>query len=389
MNVFAKEILHYFFRNGYGTITELANAIGASIPTTTKALEELEGRNLIKTFGKISTSSGRSPFRWGLNPDAGYFVGVDIRKDHIDLAICDLTGEIRREEKIAAIYENTQEFFILLCDTIRNFIDHSDAYRKDIISANVNISGRVNAQKGASYSIFKFENNDAPLAEMFHRSLEVPTSIENDTRAMAYSELMLGAGKKHKDFLYINASWGLGLSIITNGQIYRGRDGYSGELGHIHAFDNNIICHCGKKGCLETEVSGKALCRKLMERLKNGESSRLNQFLQNPETLSEMQIIEAAIKHEDPVAIELLEEAGLKLGEQLANLINIFNPEAIIIGGTLATAGDYFLSPIELAAKRYSLRRVYQGVQIKTTEIENPGVIGACRLALNRYLEKA
>lgn len=102
---------------------------------------------------------------------------------------------------------------------------------------------------------------------------------------------------------------------------------------------------------------------------------------------SETEIVKAALK-EDPVAIELIEEAGMKLGLQLANLINIFNPQAILIGGTLAKAGDYFLSPIELAVKRYSLRRVYQGVHIKITAIENPGITGACLLALNRYLEK-
>ncbi|MBQ9596946.1 MAG: ROK family protein, partial [Bacteroidales bacterium] len=277
--------------------------------------------------------------------------------------------------------------FIVLCDIIAAFIEEADAYKSGIACINVNISGRVNSAKGASYSIFKFENNDAPLAEIFHQRLGIPTFIENDTRAMAYSELMLGAGKKYKDFLYINASWGLGLSIIANGQIYRGRDGYSGELGHVHAYDNNIICHCGKKGCMETEISGKALCRKLSERLEKGENSILSIVHSGHIVRSETDIVNAALK-EDPVAIELIEETGMKLGLQLANLINIFNPQAILIGGTLAKAGEYFLSPIELAIKRYSLRRVYQGVHIKLTTIENPGVTGACLLALNRYLEK-
>ena len=139
---------------------------------------------------------------------------------------------------------------------------------------------------------------------------------------------------------------------------------------------------------METEISGKALCRKLSERLEKGENSILSIVQSGHIVRSETEIVNAALK-EDPVAIELIEETGMKLGLQLANLINIFNPQAIIIGGTLAKAGDYFLSPIELAVKRYSLRRVYQGVHIKPTTIENPGVTGACLLALNRYLEKA
>ena len=94
-----------------------------------------------------------------------------------------------------ALYENTQEYFIVLCDIIAAFIEEADAYKSGIACINVNISGRINSAKGASYSIFKFENNDAPLAEIFHQRLGIPTFIENDTRAMAYSELMLGAGK--------------------------------------------------------------------------------------------------------------------------------------------------------------------------------------------------
>lgn len=381
------QILSWFFYNGLGTITQISEDIGASIPTTTKAMVELEKSGLVRNFGKVTTKAGRSPYQYGFNPDAAYFVGVDIRKEHVEMGLCDLTGAFKMQKASPALYENTQEYFIVLCDIIAAFIEETDTYKSRIACIEVNISGRVNAAKGASYSIFKFENNDAPLAEIFHQRLGIPTFIENDTRAMAYSELMLGAGKKYKDFLYINASWGLGLSIIANGQIYRGRDGYSGELGHVHAYDNNIICHCGKKGCMETEISGKALCRKLSERLEKGENSILSIAQSGHIVRSETEIVKAALK-EDPVAIELIEETGMKLGLQLANLINIFNPQAIIIGGTLAKAGDYFLSPIELAVKRYSLRRVYQGVHIKLTTIENPGVTGACLLALNRYLEK-
>ena len=124
------------------------------------------------------------------------------------------------------------------------------------------------------------------------------------------------------------------------------------EFGHVNAFDNEILCHCGKKGCLETEASGSALHRTLLERIARGESSILSERAaeaENPITMDE--IIEA-VEKEDLLCIEIVEEIGQKLGRQIAGLISIFNPELVIIGGTLSLTGDYIIQPIRTAVRR-------------------------------------
>lgn len=205
---------------------------------------------------------------------------------------------------------------------------------------------------------------------------------------MTYGEYMKGCVNGEKNILFVNISWGLGIGIIIDGKIYTGKSGFSGEFGHINAFENEIICHCGKKGCLETETSGSALHRILLQRIHEGESSILSKRVDtknNPLTLDE---IITAVNKEDLLCIEIVEEIGQKLGKQIAGLINIFNPELVIIGGTLSLTGDYITQPIKTAVRKYSLNLVNKDSVILTSKLKDrAGLIGACMLARSRMFE--
>mgnify|MGYP000641185317 FL=1 len=211
------------------------------------------------------------------------------------------------------------------------------------------------------------------------------TFIENDTKAMAFGEYMTSMNKEYKDVLFVNISWGLGLGIILDGKLYYGKNGFSGEFGHINMYNNNVLCHCGKKGCIETEVSVRAIHRKLMERIRNGESSILSPMVEQRKDVTSKDILEAAA-NEDPLCIELINRTGVELGRHLAGLINLLNPEAIILGGTLSQAKSYdFLQPVEWAIRKYSLRLMSQNVRVTPSTLGNKaGVVGACLLARRR-----
>ena len=167
---------------------------------------------------------------------------------------------------------------------------------------------------------------------------------------------------------------------------YTGKSGFSGEFGHVNVFDNEILCHCGKKGCLETEASGSALHRILLERIGSGESSILSKrTAENPPTLDE---IITAVNKEDLLCIEIVEEIGQKLGRQIAGLISIFNPELVIIGGTLSSTGDYIVQPIKTAIRKYSLNLVNKDATVTVSKLKDKaGVVGACMLARSRMFE--
>lgn len=205
---------------------------------------------------------------------------------------------------------------------------------------------------------------------------------------MTYGESLRGVVNGEKNILYINLGWGIGLGMIMNGVLYDGKSGFAGELGHIHAFDNEIMCHCGKKGCFETEVSGMALHREILSSINSGSVSYLTPKVENGEPITLNDIIEA-INNEDMLCLDLLEKIGLKLGEQIANLINIFNPELVVVGGTLSAAGDSILQPIRLAVKKYSLKLVNNDSKIVCSKLhEKAGIIGACMTARRQMFEQ-
>lgn len=382
-----KRIITHYIYNGSSTITDLAREMDLSVPTVTKFITEMCEEGYINDYGKLETSGGRHPSLYGLNPESGYFIGVDIKQFAVNIGLINFKGDmVDLKMNIPNKFENTPEGLENICKLINSFTKKLSIDTEKILNININISGRVNPESGYSFSQFNFE--ERPLAEILTERLGYKVTIDNDTRAMTYGEFLKGHVKGEKDVLFVNVSWGLGVGIIIDGKIYTGKSGFSGEFGHTNVFDNEIICHCGKKGCLETEASGSALHRILIERIQHGESSILSDRIaikNNPLTLDE---IIAAVNKEDVLCIEIVEEIGQKLGKQIAGLINIFNPELVIIGGTLSSTGDYLTQPIKTAIRKYSLNLVNKDSVIHTSKLKDrAGIVGACMLARSRMFE--
>ena len=204
---------------------------------------------------------------------------------------------------------------------------------------------------------------------------------------MAYGEFMKGSVQSENNVIFVNVSWGLGIGIIIDKKLYYGKSGFSGEFGHFPAFDNEIICHCGKKGCLETEASGLAIHRKVLERIRKGESSIITQQVKDLNKLTLTDIVRAT-NLEDPLCIEIVEEVGLKLGKYVAGLINIFNPELVVIGGQVAETDAFIMLPIRSAVRKHSLGLVNKDTQILLSKLKNKaGVVGACMIARSRLFD--
>lgn len=249
----------------------------------------------------------------------------------------------------------------------------------------MNVAERVRPMEGRAYNMFTFL--EEPLAEKLTKLLELPTCIENDSRSMTYGEFIKGCCKGKKDVIFVNVCWGLGIGIIIDGKLYYGKSGYSGEFGHMTAYNNNIICHCGKIGCVETEVSGRALKRKLTENILAGKPSILSdKVLKKKEELTLEDIMDAIAK-EDVLSLATLQHIADELGKQLAGIINIFNPEMLVIGGEMSVTGDYLTLPVNMGIKKYSLNIMNEDSQIVTSELKDQaGVIGACLIARQKLL---
>lgn len=382
----AKRIIFHYLNNGYDTIANLAKELNLSVPTVNKFLEEMAALDIIKEQGKLEISGGRHPALYGLNPKACYFGGVDIKSNTVSIAVIDLCGNVvSKADNIPYIFDNTPESLDELCSLVRDFVAKVPVKSSEIAGMNVNISGRVNPRTGYSYSRFNFE--ERPLADVMTQKTGVRMCIDNDTRAMAFGEYMCTQHRGERNVLFVNVSWGIGIGIILDGKIYSGKSGFAGEFGHMVTYDNEVICHCGKKGCLETEASGSALHRKLCERLDSGANSIIAEQYRANGGITLDDILDA-VKREDLLCLELIEDVGRELGRWLAGLINIFNPETVIIGGVLAETGDYLLQPVRVAMRRYSLNLVNKDTKIVLSQLgHDAGVLGACVIARSRAFE--
>ncbi len=378
-----KTIINTFIDQGDLPIAEIAKEMDMSVPTITKLLGELQDEGFVVDSGKQETNGGRRPSVYGLNPEACYFVGVDIRRFRVNVALTNFKGEvIKVKHDIPFLLENTPASLDQLCVIIQNFISKVGMPKEKIKNVAINISGRVNSESGYSYSFFYFD--ETPMSQKIEERIGCPVSVDNDSRAMAYGEYMC-ATNGEKNLLFVNVSWGLGLGMILNGQLYYGRSGFSGEFGHFHAADNEVLCHCGKKGCLETEASGQAIYRMIKEKIENGSTTSLEEkFRQNSVTMED---IVAATLHDDVLAIEMVEYVASTLGKHIAGLINIFNPELVVIGGGLSMVGDYLLLPLRSAIRKYSLNLVNKDTVVRLTKLgDDVGVMGACMLARSKML---
>ena len=380
-----KTILRLCIQNGEYSIAALSEQINSSVPTVTKLIGELMDEGFMVELGKSGTSGGRRPSIYGLNPEAGTFIGVDIRHTHASIAVTDFKGGlIHFQDNIPFVLEINEDSVHKIARSVRDFFDEKQLDWNSVLGMGISVAGRVNPRTGYS-KLYSFDP-DRPINKILSEDLDIPVVIENDSRAMTYGEYLSGVVKKEKNVLFVNVSWGLGMGMILDGRLYYGTSGYSGEFGHFPLLDNDQICRCGKIGCLETGASGSALVRMITEQLQAGRASSLSQVFKQEGKVTLNDIIKA-IREEDILTIETIEKIGSNLGRGLAGLINVFNPQLVVIGGKMALAGDYLLLPIRSAVKRHAQTIANQDTAIRFTKLRSEAApIGDCMLSRSHLL---
>lgn len=384
-SVMKQKILGLCINDGDYSLADLSKELGASIPTITKLVGELLEDGLLEDMGKQGTNGGRRPSIYGLNPSAGYFVGVDIRRKFISYAVTDFKGsQIDYQEQLPFSVQNSEESFRELCSYLTSHLESNGIEPSRVLAYGFNLTGRVNNETGYCFSYFIGE--DKPIASVLEDELGKPAFVENDSRAMTYGEYICGAANNEKNMLFINIAWGLGMGMIVDGKLSYGKSGFSGEIGHFPLLNNDQICHCGKTGCLETGASGSAAYRIFMEKLNDGRTSTLSEKFNKGEQIHIEDIIDA-VREEDVLAIEVIEEIGTTLGRAIAGLINLFNPELIVIGGSIASTKEYLLLPIKSAIQKHSLNIINSDTSIKFSKLgKRAGAIGSCMLGRSKFL---
>lgn len=192
-----RRIISYYIHNGNSTITDLSLVLDLSIPTVTKFIDEMCQSGILSEYGKLERSGGRNPSLYGLNPESGYFIGVDIKRCSLNIGLANFNGEmVDNQMDIPYVFENSIAGLTVLCDHIKKFIENLVIDSNKILNICVNVSGRVNPDSGYSYSWFNF--GEKPLAQLLTEMLDYPVCIDNDTRSMTYGEFIKGTAKSLK-----------------------------------------------------------------------------------------------------------------------------------------------------------------------------------------------
>ncbi len=384
-NIIKRNIIAYMAVNGECTLSELTKELHISVPTITKLVQELIEEKIVIDLGKVETPGGRRPNVFGLANSAIYFAGVNVGRDSMTYVITDLKNNIIKEVSDTTFeLQNRPQCLEKICSNIEHFIDTCGIERAKILGLGVSIVGRVNPETGRSYMYFT--SSDKSLRDIIQERVKIRVLLENDTRARCYAEYNCSRTKAEQDVIYLHLGRGIAIGIVIDGKLYYGKNGFAGEFGHIPFFDNEKICACGKKGCLETEVSGIAIEEKIVELIRSGVNTILREKYDNGEPIHINDII-AAAKNDDNLSIELIEEVGEKLGKAVAFLINTFNPESVIVGGNLAMADDYIMLPLKSSTNKYSLNLVYKDTKFRLSNMsENANAWGAAMLIHNKII---
>ena len=369
------------------SLADLARELGTSIPKITRIVTEMEQAGILSDWGKQESATGRRPSLYGLNPAAGYFIGIEVSQDTLALAVTDFTGRtLHFQDGIAYTLTNMEESVLGLCAAVKRQTRKYHLEPSLVRAVGVNLTGRVNHQTGYSYSYYISE--EKPIRAILEAGFGRPVFIENDSRGMAFGEYMSGIAGDARTVLFLNVGWGLGMGMVLDGKLFNGKSGFSGEIGHFPLLDNHQICRCGKVGCLETGASGLALHRLIGEQLAKGHPSILSAAYAAGKEITLNDILDA-VAREDVTAIEGVEQVGSTLGRAVAGLINLFNPDVVVIGGRLSVTEQYLMPPLLSAVNRLSLNLVNNDTVIKVSRLGNKaGAVGASLLAKHRLLNR-
>jgi glucokinase len=261
----------------------------------------------------------------------------------------------------------------------------------EMIGIGIAAAGILDAKRGivtTSPNLPRWHN--VPLRDIFADRLGVVTHLINDANAAALGEHRFGVGVGFDNMIYLTVSTGIGGGIIIGSELYSGADGCAGEVGHMTVEADGPRCHCGNYGCLEALASGWAVTQAAITRIKDGEKSSIVELVDGRLENITAEAVAMAARRGDQLAADLVAEAAKYLGIGLVNLVNIFNPELIVIGGGLSKMGGMLLKPAQKVLKERAFQLPAQTVHIVRARLgSNAGIIGAAAYVFDQQSERS
>lgn len=312
-----------------------------------------------------------------------YYIGIDLGGTNIAAGIVDGNGKILKKASVPTPVGSPYTKVVAdMVELSKNLVSECGLKLADIDSVGIGCPGSIDFKNG----VVAYSNNlgfhDAPMGAEFKKHWEIPVVLENDANAAAYGEYIVN-GNNAEVFVAVTLGTGVGGGVIINGNIFKGANGAGTELGHAALVHNGEPCTCGKNGCWEAYASATALIRQTKEAIKNNPQSLMVKLAEERGKVTGRTAFDAA-RQGDAAGREVVDKYIEYVADGLVSVVNIFQPEKVVIGGGISNEGEYLLKPVREYVRKYDYNKVFKAVEIDAATLFNDaGIIGAAFAAKN------
>jgi predicted NBD/HSP70 family sugar kinase len=379
-------VLQAIYNQGQASRTGLAEKTGFAPSYISALVSELRRRDLVKEGGRSPSRAGRRRVLLHVTPDLGHLVGIRIGRANTRIVVTDFLGKVLTLKKVPTEISLGEDHVFNLIEREIGAAIESDNLIKGI---GIAMSGVIDRNSGTILFWPKVPGwINFPLKRRVQNKFNLPVMLEDSVRTMALAEEKFGEAKGRQNFVYVVVSMGIGAAIYVNNRLYLGADDLAGELGHTTIDERGELCSCGNRGCLEVYASGWAIINRIKSGLQQGVHSSLSQTAEkHPERISIEAIVNAA-KTGDQFAQTVLWEAGLHLGTGVATIVNLLNPEAILLGGEVPrVAKSFLLKPLFHAFRGRTFHRSVSNLKVLVSRLGGEaGAVGAAIVVAEKLL---
>lgn len=371
---------------------QMAAITGLNKSTVSSLVDELIELGLVHETGSNTGGAGRPATLLEINPQAGSIIGVELGVDFVSVAVTDVLGNIQwRRREDANPLDDQEKMLGQTLQIVKEAMSAGKRRNYKFLGLGLSTPGTVDTGKGLLIFAPNLHWHNVPFVKIFSEQTKLKVFVENDANAAAIAEHLFGTARQSRDFLFVFAGVGIGGGLFLNGKLYRGKNGYAGEIGHspIMAEPLQNVCHCGNRGCWETYANQYSIIQRVQARLEVKRPSIVPKLMEEQKAPLSIPLIKQAADAGDMEAIDSFSEAGRAMGQGFAGLINIFNPEKIILGGPLSIAGEYLLPAIKETVDRHSLPEIDQQAEISVSPFgPDASLIGAIAIVVDDVLSR-
>jgi predicted NBD/HSP70 family sugar kinase len=366
MNVILKSILN----DKRVTRNRLADLLKLSPSSISKYINTLMEMGLIKETEQERSTGGRRSSYIELNPAAGLNIALVLSASYMQGVLINTVGEVINEYSLPTYLGISKEDLLeLIYRMLDRLLDHARGFHEKIFGIGLGIGGHIDPKLGISHEYLYAKNwYDVPLKELVESKYQIPFFLVNDANACALGEKYHGKGIGVEHFICVMMDEGIGMGIVTNSEIYMGKSYYAGEFGHTHAASEGQLCFCGHTGCLETVSSKQFILSVCREGLSQGVNSEILKYCENDIDRLHIEHVITAANNGDRFARNIFDQVGKKMGNKLSDVVNVLNPELIILRGPVIDGNRFLFESIERVVMNQSLRHIAKSLRILYSE---------------------